>query len=71
MVRFGRQKFVEPVLDYECSRCGESFGCATPDQVMQVNSHRLLHLAVEWDKPLRQATGWIMDDDGGLRPVTD
>ena len=71
MMRLGRPKFVEPVLGYECNRCGESLACVTPAEVLQVNTHRLLHLAVEWDKPLRETTGWITDDDGGMRPVTD
>jgi hypothetical protein len=71
MIGLGRQKFVEPVLGYECNRCGESLACVTPAEVLQVNTHRLLHLAVEWDKSLKQATGWITDDDGGMRPVTD
>jgi hypothetical protein len=71
MIRLGRPKLVEPVLDYECNRCGESFACATPSEVMQVNTHRLLHLALEWDKSLKETTGWVTDDDGGMRPVTD
>jgi hypothetical protein len=71
MVGLRRSKFVEPMIDYACPRCGESFACSTPEEVMRVNCHRLLHLAVEWDKPLKQATGWITDDDGGLRPVAD
>ena len=71
MMRLGRPKFVEPTPDYECSRCGESLACVTPGEVLRVNTHRLLHLAVEWDKSLKQTTGWITDDDGGIRPVTD
>ena len=71
MMRLGRPKLIEPVLEYECTRCGESLPCATADDVMQVNTHRLLHLAVEWDKPMKEATGSITDDDGGMRPVTE
>lgn len=71
MMRLGRSKFVEPVLGYECNRCGESLACATPAEVLQVNAHRLLHLAVEWDKSLKETKGWITDDDGGIRPVLD
>jgi hypothetical protein len=71
MMRLGRPKFVEPVLDYECNRCGERLACASPEEVLQVNTHRLLHLAVQWDKSLRESTGWVTDEDGGMRPVTE
>ena len=71
MMRLGRPKFVEPALGYECNRCGESLPFVTPAEVLQVNTHRLLHLAIEWDKSLKHTTGWVTDADGGMRPVTD
>ena len=71
MIRLGRPKFVEQVPGYECNRCGESLACVTQAEVLQVNTHRLLHLAIQWDKSLKQTTGWITDADGGIRPVMD
>ena len=60
----------EPV-PYICSRCGQDVARLTPEDEVRVNEHRLLHLAKEWGDSLEGSTGWIVDDDGGLRPVSD
>ena len=57
--------------NYICPRCGQDVERPTPDDKVSVNEHRLLHLAKEWGQSLEGSTGWIVDDDGGLRPVTE
>ena len=73
MIRL-RQRFrkrpPEPV-GYICPWCGEYVERLSPEDKISVNEHRLLHLAKEWGDSLDGSTGWIVDDDGGLRPVGD
>ena len=72
MIRLTRRfrKQAEPA-DYICPRCGQLVDRLTPDHELTVNEHRLFHLAKQWGESLEGSTGWIVDDDGGLRPVTE
>ena len=56
---------------YICPRCGHDVERLTPSDEVRVHEHRLLHLSKEWSESLESSTGWIIDDDGGLRPVAD
>jgi hypothetical protein len=68
--RLLRRSEPEPSL-YICPWCGEAVDQQGPDDDLTVNKHRLLHLAKEWGDSLEDSTGWIMDEDGGLRPLAD
>jgi hypothetical protein len=54
---------------YLCPRCGQTVGSLSAGDYVTIRDHRILHMAIEWGKSLDKATGWVMDDDGGLRPV--
>ena len=58
-------------MPYVCPRCGQDVKRLTPADDLLVNEHRLLHLSQEWGESLESSTGWIVDDDGGLRPVAE
>jgi hypothetical protein len=67
------QRFRKPLepSTYVCPRCGKDIEQLTPEDETRVNEHRLLHLANEWGDSLDGSAGWIMDEDGGLRPVAE
>ena len=58
-------------VPYICPRCGQNVARLTPEDEVRVHEHRLLHLAKQWGDSLEGSTGWVVDDDGGLRAVTD
>lgn len=52
-------------LRYECPRCGDSFDCATENDVFLATTHRLLHLSGEWKQSLlRPAAYWSFEEEG-------
>jgi len=63
-----RQKFGQPSLSYDCSRCGNSYICETQDDLREVATHRLLHLTAYWAPSFKSTTHWIGSADGP-RPV--
>jgi hypothetical protein len=69
--RLLRRAAPEPSLFYTCPRCGQDVDRLSAEDELRVNEHRLLHLAKQWGDSLEGSTGWIVDDDGGLRPVAE
>jgi hypothetical protein len=45
MRKLGGLQLGETLLEYDCPRCGDSFACASEEDVFAVTTHRLLHQA--------------------------
>ena len=56
-------------LRYECPRCGDSFDCATENDVFLATTHRLLHLSGDWRQSLRPAAYWSFEDERSSTPT--
>ena len=51
-------------LKYVCPRCGDTYDCATQDDLYLATTHRLLHLAGDWKTSLRPEAYWsLLDED--------
>ena len=51
-------------LGYDCPRCGDSFVCATEDDLFAVTAHRLLHQAGAWKRSFWATRLWAMEGEG-------
>ena len=64
MRKQGGLKLGEPLLEYDCPRCGDSFVCASEDDLFTVTAHRLLHQAGAWKRSFWATRLWAMEGDG-------
>jgi hypothetical protein len=60
----GGPKLAEPLLEYDCPRCGDSFVCVSEEDLFTVTAHRLLHQAGAWKRSFWATRLWAMEGEG-------
>jgi hypothetical protein len=64
MRRQGGLTFADALLEYVCPRCGDSFVCASEEDLFTVTAHRLLHQAGAWKRSFSATRMWAMEGEG-------
>ena len=49
----------EPLIEYDCPRCGDSFASASEEDLFAIATHRLLHQAGAWKRSLFAMRFWV------------